>query len=361
MFSFALAMNAMLRIMHSGDMNMVTQLYEAKALAERLGATRELAVIEVISSIFTTAVPDKTITENVLKNVEILKTRGAHWWAAQSLSLLAIFMSRQPGMLKVSKEFLQASNDISRSTGDQMTLDGTLSILALITFMEGDFTNALDYVREAVTIFDGRGDKVNLAFSLCALGQIQGYLGDQKAAWESLRKSSDLGREMGIPMLRMECHMAMGVLSLRDSNPLQAKSYLTDALEIGRTTYDYRNIRGNVYNTMAQALTGLGEFKEAEKYYRMGLRQNIDYRNADSIVESIMGIGFWLVATGKPEQGIEYLSFARHHEGCGIVQQHMLAKTLEPVRAQTPQALFDAAWERGKGLTMEAVTGPFLN
>jgi len=352
LYGFALAMNGFMEIMHSGDINKKEQIQQGAEILKQLGSPREVAIIEVARAVFeNTGQLDATID----KNVQILKDAGGHWWASQILSLLAIMLSHQPGMLGVAKHYLQTANDISESLGDQFTQDGTLAILGYITFMEGDFEKAREYMQQGVTIFEARGDKANLGFLLSGIGQIQSFMGEYKAAWESLRRAYDMARDMGVPMLRMEVAMAMGILAWNEHNYAQARTYLLEGLEASRGTFDYRSILGTLYGSLGIVLTSLGEYAEANRYLRMSLRKNLDYNLPDEVIQSLAGIAYLLGKTGKLETAIEYLSCLTSDPAVTPTQTRILQIFLEDLKPLLLPAQFNTAWEHGKSFTREAI------
>jgi predicted ATPase/DNA-binding SARP family transcriptional activator len=138
--------------------------------------------------------------------------------------------------------------------------------LGYISFQQGDYTSALNFLRNSLETSRGLRDKFGAASALNGLGELFRREGDYEHALVYYRQSLSLYREMGLTgKVVMSLHN-IGQLQLERQNFMEAESFFKSSLVL---SYEIKS-RGIVAFCMAGlacTAVGLGRLEEAARLF----------------------------------------------------------------------------------------------
>ncbi|MDM7914295.1 MAG: tetratricopeptide repeat protein, partial [Candidatus Eisenbacteria bacterium] len=151
---------------------------------------------------------------------------------------------------------------------------------------KGDYAGAEPSVRRAVSVFreelPGTG---SLAMALNGLGNVLGFLGQDREALDALRESARIMEEIwgpGHPLVAQATHN-LGVFHLDRGRYSEAEPYLRSSLAMYKDAYGERQSRSAAgYTNLGVALQGQGRLDEAEAVFRKALALHQELAVGDS-------------------------------------------------------------------------------
>lgn len=196
---------------------------------------------------------------------------------------------------------------------DQYGVAEALSTLGHVTQYSGDYTQAAEYFRQSVALYQelyGGSLKYGLylAETLLALGGVYNLLGENARALLFIHQALDIARKLPYYQnLTASILNILGVLYLDQEDYDRATGYFGQCLRINRSL---RNREGTADALLNLAVTHQrkGEFDQALENFNQSLAEATAIASKDLIIAAGEGIGAVYQAQGKPAAALEQLN-----------------------------------------------------
>lgn len=142
---------------------------------------------------------DLELENPIRKAIEVAKRHGKVRLAALLLRLLSDVYSNKPddSSLALEREVILEAFELLRQRGDEERSGSMLGRLAVAAFWNGDYEEARNTCRAAVTLMEQAEEPWNVGFQLMNLGLYEVFREDFTAARVALQKSAELLRQYG--------------------------------------------------------------------------------------------------------------------------------------------------------------------
>lgn len=152
--------------------------------------------------------------------IDVAKRCGERRLAALLLRLLSDVYSNKTGADSVTleREVIVEACDLLRECGDEERSGGMLGRLAVAAFWNGDYDEARNTCRAAITLMEQAEEPWNVSFQLMNLGLYETLRGDYTAARVALQKSMELLHQYGHEYAFANIFVCYAVLGHRTGN-----------------------------------------------------------------------------------------------------------------------------------------------
>lgn len=158
------------------------------------------------------------------ESIEVAKRHGEKRLAAILLRLLSDVYSNKTdeGALSSEREVVLEACRLLAECGDQERSGGMLGRLAVTAFWNGDYREARNTCRAAITLLEQAEEPWNVAFQLMNLGLYETFREDFTAARVALQKSAELLQQYGHQYAFANIFACFAVLAQRTAQPERA-------------------------------------------------------------------------------------------------------------------------------------------
>jgi adenylate cyclase len=265
-----------------------------------------------------------------------------------------------------------------------------------VLYRIGEYAQANENLNEGLALARERGDMINTALALDALGGVVGAQGDDVAAWALYEESLALMREIGDKAGISDSLNGMGNLATKQGDYAKARALFEESLALH---HEIGNQHGNMVllHNLAYVFYFQGDFRAARKLFEEILAPTKEMDDKTGIGYVLFGLGLVELAENNPvarehilhslrlrqEMGEQVQQTASligaaglaFHEGnapraaqlLGAVESvlkalnaavaeevvHFHAQTVATVRKQLGEQAFQAAWAEGATWSLE--------
>jgi tetratricopeptide (TPR) repeat protein len=265
-----------------------------------------------------------------------------------------------------------------------------------VLFRIGEYAQANENLNEGLALARERGDMINTALALDALGGVVGAQGDDVAAWALYEESLAFMREIGDKAGISDSLNGMGNLATKQGDYAKARALYEESLALYR---EIGNQHGNMVllHNLAYVFYFQGDFRAARELFEEILAPTKEMDDKTGVGYVLFGLGLVELAENNPvarehilhslrlrqETGEQVQQTASligaaglaFHEGnapraaqlLGAVESvlkalnaavaeevvHFHAQTLATVREQLGEQAFQAAWAEGATWSLE--------
>ncbi len=180
------------------------------------------------------------------------------------------------GYLSEGRQWLRQALEHSAGCPDATrvkAVDGS----GVLAMFQGDYTSAISYYEEALTLFRRLGDRVGVSDILESLGVLYIFLGDHAQAMQLHQESLAIRRTLGDVQKISSSLTNLGYIALTQADYEQAQTYTEESLAISR--------RGGDIQGIAISLCNLGLI--SLKYYRNYHRAYLFYKESLDVVQEM--------------------------------------------------------------------------
>jgi predicted ATPase/DNA-binding SARP family transcriptional activator/DNA-binding CsgD family transcriptional regulator len=267
--------------------------------------------------------------EEALKLCEELGDRGG---VAESLAHLGFVAEKRHDTERATR-LLEKSMEVARDSGNTGVVTGILRILARIAFDSGDFERARSLRREAVTSAREQNIWGNSGL-LCDVGYHELALGNHEQAMALLEESLAISRELGDKWVEAACLLSLGNAATLRGEPNQAMMLLREGIAMWVEFESKPNVAAGLEG-LAEAVSALGEELRAVRLWgaAAALREVLDV--PWSPVEQLLHEPQLIAARSRLDEAMWEAAFA---EGRGMSFEEVVEYALsdeEPATAAT--------------------------
>jgi DNA-binding SARP family transcriptional activator/predicted ATPase len=252
----------------------------------------------------------------------------------------------------------QASLELSRASGDVVSIISALNNLGGAAYKQGNFERAAACFSEAVIAARAQGDLYATAVALHNLaGAIYDSGGDNARARELLEEALDIWQKIGLHYGIANSFSSLGHLAFIQRDYTASVRYFEQGLETLRELGDRRSI--------SLSLTGLGRSQQrlgnraaSLTAYQEALILRYELGDKLGIAECFEGLGEVALAQGTPTRTLQLYAVAarlRVLSGSPVlpVDQADYEAMLSAARSQLSPQAAKRAWAEGDSLALE--------
>ncbi len=263
------------------------------------------------------------------------------------------------GDFPAARQFLEESVSIGRELGaaGRRDLAHALATLGHLVLLQGNLSAARELAEESKQLFQEVGEVWGLAMVLSLLGEATVKLGDPVAARSFLEESVALFRVAGDRQRLVLPIDALGLVALQQGDYAGARARFEEALSLARETGDEPFIADALARLGTVALRE-GNYQQSAGLYQQSLALNRVLGNRDGIAEDLAGLAEVASLLGQPERAarlcgaVEVLREARNIR-LSPLRRAAYDRTVEGIRVQLDEAVFAAAWAKGRAMPLE--------
>jgi tetratricopeptide (TPR) repeat protein len=248
---------------------------------------------------------------------------------------------------------------LSRENGFTALLAWALSYLTYYYSDRGQGVEAQQARQESLTLFRELNHRRGLALMLTETAADAMDRGDLEAATRLMNESLAINREIGEPSYLGWALTRSGILADIKGDDAEAHRLAQDAFALTEGTYGMNTYdKFLVEQFLAWTYCVRGEFTSAARHLASCLQGMVKRREMAHLIYSLPAAMWVLAARGQPVQAVELLGLAVHTRAGEIqrwdVRPHWKS-LLADLEAELGSEVYQAAFERGKGLNLETV------
>ena len=293
------------------------------------------------------------------RSIAMLRRSGVPDQAALSLYGLGT-IAYQEGDYTSAERLLRRCGQLYRDTGSAFGLALCLNDLGNVALMQGRDADAERRFRKSLALRTEIDDQAGRARCLTNLGIIADHRHDLEEARRCFEQSLAAARDAADRKSVATALNNLGVLARRlgeESTPqllTEARQFLQEALEV----YEEIGSRGGATLT----LYNLGdvaclreEYEASEAYYVEAARRAQAIHATSLLTTIVLGAAKLLINTGSRERAVELLFPVLDHPATIDEDRQITRELLTELASLLEPAVFRAAQQTGKSLTLEEV------
>ncbi len=251
---------------------------------------------------------------------------------------------------------LRESAALFREVGDQRELIATLNGLARLAALQGEHQRTAALVQECLAYARGLGDKSGMVDALYLLAWSASMQDEHEQARGLIQEGLGLARALGH---RSGIARGLGLLGetyLAQGLPLQAVALLEESLQLYRELESGHNVAGSL-DLLGDARLSLGEPQQARARFTEGVALARKAGSKVAVAWSLAGLARVSLVEGEPRRAAHLFGAAASWYDLGKSMSPALYQVYQRaearVRLQLGEEAYQAAWARGKELTIE--------
>jgi predicted ATPase/DNA-binding CsgD family transcriptional regulator len=280
---------------------------------------------------------------------------------AQALRGLGVLAFNQ-GDFPEAQRVLEESVSIGHELGAEGTFDlaGALTTLAYVALSQGNPGDTSELAEESLRLFQELGVAWGAGLALYLLGRATLELGDPGAARPLLEESAKqfhVAGDRGFLTMLMD---ALGLVALQQGDYAGARTHFEEALSVARGEPWNKKFTADALTHLGTVALRMGEYHESLSFYQQSLALNLEHGYKYGIAEDLAGLAEMASLLGQPEHAARLLGAVEAlREASGIKLSPRLRaeyeRTVEGIRAQLVKAVFAAAHDQGRSMTLDEV------
>ncbi|MEU6277028.1 tetratricopeptide repeat protein [Streptomyces populi] len=226
--------------------------------------------------------------------------------------------------------------------GNRIGIAGTHHQLGIIAQSRGDYRQAEDHYRAALTTFEELGNRIGIAGTHHQLGIIAEERGDYRQAEERYRTALTIKEELGDRSGIANSHHQLGTIAQLRGDYRQAEERYRTALTIKEELGDRSGIAGS-YHQLGTIAQLRGDYRQAEDHYRTALTIAEELGNRIGIANSHHQLGTIAQLRGDHQQAEDHYRTSltikeELGDRIGIANSHHQLGTIAQARGDHQQA-----------------------
>ncbi len=303
------------------------------------------------------------------------------------------------GELREAQQSFQVSLDLARACGDRQGMTGALSYLGGLALRLGEVEQAETHLKEGLALAREIDDQPGIATALLRLGYIAIARGEYPQAKQFLGESVALARVTNLQVVMANALNALGVVGTHTKALQEAQHYLEEAQtvfkaignrrgviltlgNVGQVTSSLRHyadakslyrealdlsleigdrrLRAALLDNLGEVAYELGDNAQAEHDFSESLKLALEIGAVPSALLTLAGMARLRGRAGHSKQALELLGLTLNHPACDDETRQRGDPLLAELRASLPPEVVEAALERGRAQSLEAVASEIL-
>ncbi len=291
------------------------------------------------------------------ESLNLYRELGDKWGIAWALYALGQYAHLKEYDFPAARQYCEESLKLSREIGDRRRITWTLSNLGHMAAHQGDLPTARAFFEECLSLSRELGDKSSVALWLIQLGYfVATGQGDYEWAVKLLEESLSIGQALGDRWRIASALFHLGVAARYQGEYEQAVKLLQEGLAIDREID--RMFIAETLCFLGAVARLQGDYASARAFYTEAVPISRDIDDRETIAYLIAEFAALSTAQGEAKRaailfGAEEALREAIHVVPVPVERAEIDRNIAAARAQLDEAAFNAAWEEGRGMTME--------
>lgn len=288
--------------------------------------------------------------ETAKRGLEMAGTLSDKQLEAFSLALLGVITQMQ-GNVAEGVPLLKQALASYRKIGDKI---GQANTLEWLSYDHTDFTRAIAYAEESLSIHRELDNLMGTADVLCTLARLTIWTGDTSSAVPWLEEALSISRQLGSRETEISVITSLGLLAHWQGDFQIAIEHFQEANLLSEKIGDrYANLWINI--RLAHTYLQKGEIQQAQALFNLSLENKIITDFPIGLVYAIEGVACLSVKLGQIERATCLFAWTdAMREQIGDhrppVEQASIEHELEVIRSQINDIEFENSRESGKAM-----------
>ena len=276
----------------------------------------------------------------------VLRLASSLWWFWHTA-----------GIVSEGREWLEET--LTQGTGVSVPVKAEALYLAgILASLQGNYSRALELGEEALALCRKLGDKKSMGMSFICLGSSRYFQGEFELGRESLEQSLALGREVGDKWLIATSLRVLGITVNQLGDYARAMELFEESLAVYREMGDKLGIAYLLRN-MGLVPLNQGDYKRAAALCEESLALSQEMGDKWSMAWALEELGaVAILGKGQPERAARLFGIAeslREEAGTSmpLSERALYDKSLATVREALDEKVLDAAWAKGRAMSLE--------
>ncbi|MEM0978694.1 MAG: tetratricopeptide repeat protein [Cyanobacteria bacterium P01_H01_bin.58] len=211
--------------------------------------------------------------------------------------------------------YREQSLSISRELGDRAGEASRLNEIGNVYNSLGNYSRALDYYEQSLSLDRELGNRAGEAISLNNIGTVNSSLGNYEEALDYHEQSLPLDRELGNHAGIVRTLTNIGNVYQFLGNYSRALDYYEQSLSLDRELGNRVGV-AKIMNNIGTIYRSLGNYEEALNYHEQSLSLNRELGSRAGIANSLNNIGTIYSSLGNYEEALDY-----HEQGLTLYRE----------------------------------------
>jgi predicted ATPase/DNA-binding XRE family transcriptional regulator len=286
------------------------------------------------------------------ESVAILRAHDAPQPLAESLAFLG-FVSFMAGHYPNARRYLQEGHAIGQAIDDSWIVLFCQSDLGKLAYQQGDHHEARRLLCEAIDAWRAIGDPRALMCTLTAYSALAIALGQYDEARQLIEQQVAAGDQHYDSWSRASALDQLGALAIAQGDYVLARDLLGQSLALFRAIGDGWHL-ALALNHMGCACFALGQLRQARRCFEEALELALTYQLRPAALEALEALAEIMAADGAANRALEVLSFVAGDPASSAEVRERARRRREAASASMPASLAEAAWQRGRAITLAA-------
>jgi tetratricopeptide (TPR) repeat protein len=269
-------------------------------------------------------------------------------------------------LLYHSAQYAEATADLTDSLGiletlnsDQESIARIHNVLGNVALDQEQIDRAMEHYRLAIEIRRGLGNRSGVASVLNNLALCSHARGQLNEAEALFTESLSLYREIDDLWSAGSSLGNLASLALTRGDAQRARDLYQESLDIRRELGDLRGV-GLALNGLGQAALQLHDPVTSRTYFMDALKVLVEVTAYVAVAESLVGLATVAQTVHEPAQAAILLGATMaisedHHTPLSADTRNKMTPMIEAVCTTLGQVHYEAAWARGRSLTLEQI------
>jgi predicted ATPase/DNA-binding CsgD family transcriptional regulator len=272
---------------------------------------------------------------------------------------------------KVNRGFLLHCLDLQRQIGDLNGMGWTLIHLSGIAYFDRDYAAMEQYIQEATVHQRARVDKKGLYWSQLMSAQWGMAMGDFERGLALSEAAMQIANNLNMPTIRLGALATLGLMLIVTERDYAAGARMCAEATTVVVPYGFNMGEAHVNASMGLMIAAYhaGDLEKARQHYN----HFVDYLASD---QNDKQMNFYLLAppaallltgNGQYTEAVELLSAVFHLPQVPgspqigwLHKAPLIIRTQEELCQRLGEAVYEAAWERGKALDSNTLIGGLM-
>jgi len=287
-----------------------------------------------------------------LQALEMARAADDTWLIAEALGKLGNTAILR-GEYARGREYHTQSLAIARALGDGTLISHALSGLSDAAWRTGDSQQAMRYLQENLAAMQRLSDPVQKCHTWNMLGIVHAVQAQYVEATEAFGNALTIAREMADKIRLAQVISNLGEVALVQGDHARAVRLLAEAMSYSEETGNAYSV-ANISASLGLIAVAQGRLENAASAFKKTLDVG---RRTDSVMLCLMalfGYGRISAQSGDLRQALHLFGFVSNHPAISPDLSHLVDDALAALRASLPPDEFNAAFDSGKVLSIDA-------
>jgi len=285
------------------------------------------------------------------RSYAVSRELGDRWLAAEALLSMAEYNCSR-GALQEGMQHLQESLAVMREIGDGQSVQYLLDNMGYWSRVLGRYEKARQYHHESLDVASEIGDGLGVAGSLDNLGLVAYDEGDFEEAARYFEQGLALRRQFRRAWETGYSLQHLGDAALARGAVDEALQHYREILEVAE---GFEWLQVDAWRSLGEAYLARGDGAQAKQHLRTALDLAVQIKALDELLDTLRAVAWLTAGRGEIEWAVEILAHALSHPDSDVQVRAKVETLLAELSSRLPPEAVNAAQERGRAKTLDAI------